>query len=439
MKGFADSSGEATYSKTLGLLSAAAQSLRREGDTKYYRFDIQSEYPVGTDRFAYLIEKEQFETDAVARSEFYSISWYCEQTGKNTLAYEKVKNSEQWDPQCKTSLYLSRTISQLDPNEVSVVVTDFINSDFKVGDLKTAIGKYVRDNGASISVFAFKSEFTGIPPLPQGVNLTETQDTEVSAKQPPNNSRPFYVLVFGKEAEAAKLCDAFVQKLAATSYEYYYSDDYTFSSVITNNSFNIEEIEIDGANPIRGDISKEEYENINYSAENTLYYVLKAEKVNIPLAFNALPARLNNSPLTYTADFTLEGVAQSINDDGKIVNSYTKLVPDKAEKAVKVTVAGTDKDGGVKAVVSIDRDALKVLALTSNKNAAKFKLTIDIRGEKKADWEESYSCSRIDAQKNAAKALNGTVDLADIMGYIKSLRGDSGHNKAAHIVVYLKF
>jgi len=205
------------YVKALPLLSDTAQKWEFPNQTgSYYRFDYEN---LDSDEFnqPYAIDRGQFENNAAAVPEFYSLPWYFTQDGRSPDKYEKILQNKDNDYNglYDSQDYLSKTLSNLNKNDMSVVVTDMIDSQLKTDGVINALSsRYIADDSMAVSIFAVKSPFYG--------NVYTIGNTRVPNNSPYEGDRPFYILVLGAADKNYEYCMDLESQLKAKSVPYDY-------------------------------------------------------------------------------------------------------------------------------------------------------------------------------------------------------------------------
>ena len=201
MAGFVATSDSA-YSKILSTSLSIADNMAKE--EKFYRFDIKN-YDTGNAMEPYAISRAQFEQQVIADKSFYCIQWYFEQEGRHKELYrEYLEKLATGDPDGiydneSVSLdgYLLNTLkhSYLNKNNLSVIVTDFVDARFDAESVFDWLSGYIMDNpDKAVAIMACKSLFSG--KVYTGIHR--------KAYTYENAMRPFYLLILGNVGDVEK-------------------------------------------------------------------------------------------------------------------------------------------------------------------------------------------------------------------------------------------
>ena len=197
MAGFVAASGPAgnAYTKMLSTSLSIADNMAKE--EKFFRFDVKN-YDSGNAMEPYSISRAQFEQQAIADKSFYCVQWYFEQEGRQKEQYrEYLEKLVEGDPDgiydnesVTLDGYLLNALKQsyLNKNNVSVIVTDFVDARFDTESVFDWLSGYIMDNpDKAVAIVACKSQFSG--KVYTGIKR--------KAFTYENAERPFYLLILG--------------------------------------------------------------------------------------------------------------------------------------------------------------------------------------------------------------------------------------------------
>jgi|GEM_PF-5572901 len=195
------------------VLSAASRSANEwSGGKSYYRFDVKNHDADNTLQ-PYNISQATFEQFALARPEFYSVRWYFTQEGRRMNLfkeyYESILDSNPdgiYDAVYRNESggYLYQTLGQLNQNNVSVIFTDFVDTDFEADKTMDWLSAYVADDSDNaVSIIALKSMFNGYVYTGHTAHVYQ------------NGERPLYVLAIGPSNDIERYTTALQAALTA--------------------------------------------------------------------------------------------------------------------------------------------------------------------------------------------------------------------------------
>ena len=305
--------GDRPFVKILPILSDTAEKweFQDKASRNYYRFDYDN---LDADMLnePYYISRIQFEDDAAADPEFYSLSWYLSQEGRSPERFKSILTDGGNAGYYDNSYYLSKTLSNLKKNNISVVVTDMIDSKLNTDAIISALSSvFIADNSMAVSIFAIKSPFYG------AVYTMEDGLTPNGSRY--EGERPFYILVLGVMDKNAGYCSDLKGKFgqAGIIFDYQYISsrksggvtangvdengsplEVTFGDEAGNGEYGIQEM-------YRNKMGK--VEKANLTTPDTLYYQIKMKQSDGQAIINVeAPLKTIGMPCDPNTDFNIQ-------------------------------------------------------------------------------------------------------------------------------------
>ena len=374
-----------TYKSIPGHLLDTANALWRDKDKAFFRFDYSTrhtdDYPLSLSKgkvpFAYWIDQIQFTRDFVIDASCYDFMWYTTQEGKGRLSYELDSNGDYGD---FDNDYLATTISNLDRDNLSIVITDLVDSSYSDGEkLHRAMREYT-EGGNAISVVQIISKFEGDIYLPSAPDKTSSYD----------GSRPLYILVFGNQNDSSSfLCELKKRlpdstEMDSTKMDSTQSDstepestqiNYLPMCVIAEESLEplIVNKEEDGLRGLlNDDVARKEKENIGFDERNTLYYRITDDKANIAVTLKMPFADYSKKPFSKVKiEPRLFGIKEGTS------NAYEELSPAEMDAAVIVDKESSTIGGNAHFNVTFIRQGLKEASFSEG--VVKLALILELR------------------------------------------------------------
>lgn len=175
-------------------------------ERNYYRFDA------GIAKYF----KRSVWSDAIMLGSFYDKAYYEDDSTKDTVSMERYFGNNSKDSLKYTENYLTEVFDYIDPDSLSIVVTDMYELADDIGSLYEAIGNKIMNSDMVVSMIGVQSEFAGTiydlsaqeDKVSYGVDSFINDPTLSGVRY-----HPFYIFICGDEYNVELFTESMMDEL----------------------------------------------------------------------------------------------------------------------------------------------------------------------------------------------------------------------------------